>query len=449
MSSNFHPWSWFAVMALAVSSASGADPATDQALDEKINGLLSQVQQLKSEQAAIRQQQQEQERQSVLQQTLTDADRHSQLLDLQGITAGYEDGRFLLRSEDGNFLLHPWLQLQFRSTTDYREDGKLKGKEDDAQTGFEVRRLKFGVDGNLFSPDLTYLFQFAVDRHTGAVGLEMAWVKYHFDNTPFAVRAGQFKDPLDHEQLSASRYFPAIDRTLVDDVFANAEGFVKGVSVIYDPGNIVRAEAAFTGGEKNVNTNFQQFPTAGIPADWGAAARVEYKAFGGWRDYEQITAYGIRRDTLVFGGGADYTETGHSDALLHVADVQYQNLQGWSLYAAYLGRYTARSTTAKGADTYDPTARFQAAWAIDPHWEPYARYEYIKFDGREFAAHTKTTVHVVTAGLNYYLFGTSAKVSLDVSYLPNGSPVADDGFGILTDSGHNEVIGRGQIQVVF
>jgi hypothetical protein len=100
-------------------------------------------------------------------------------------------------------------------------------------------------------------------------------------------------------------------------------------------------------------------------------------------------------------------------------------------------------------DTYDSTLRGQVSWAIDRHWEPYARYEYIHFDGHEFATTTRTTVHVITAGANYYLAGFGAKFSLDLSYLPNGSPVADDGFGILTNNGHNELVGRAQFQVVF
>jgi len=435
---------WAAASALTA-TAFAADPTTQPDLSNRIDQLQAEIDQLKAQQSSQKQQQQ----QAALQQAADEAERHSNFLVSEGLTAGYSDGRFLLCSEDGNFLLHPWLQFQFRDTTSYRQDAKNKGTADDTQNGFEVRRLKFGVDGNLFGPDLTYMFQFAVDRHTGNVGLEMAWAKYHIPGTPLFIRAGQFKEPLDHEQLAASRFFPAIDRTLIADVFANAEGFVKGASVIFDQGNSFRAEAAFTGGMKNVNTTFQQFPTPGILADWGAAARAEYKAFGNWKDYDQITAYGVKHDSLVFGAGADYTEAGHTDTLTHVGDVQYQTASGLAVYAAYLGRYTARSTVAKGAYTYDPTARLQVSWALGRHWEPYGRYEYIHFDGREFAARTQTNVQVITAGVNYYLYGLSAKLSLDASYLPEGSPVSDDGTGTLIDSGHNEIIGRAQLQVVF
>lgn len=437
---------WFAV---------AAEPVTPTDVDSQLQAVRNLLDQVKQQEKALAKQEerleQEQQQAKATAEALADADRRTKLLDTQGISAGYVGGRgFFLASDDGNFLLHPWLQFQFRDTTAYRE--RITRGVYDTQNGFEVRRLKFGADGNLFSPDLTYLFQFAVDRHTGNVGLEMAWAKYRIDGTPFAVRAGQFKDPLDHEQLAASRFFPAIDRTYIDDTFANSEGFVKGVSAIYDPGTFVRGEAAYTGGLKNSNTNFQQYPTN--IADWGAAGRAEFKAFGDWKDYERISSYGITARSLVFGVGADYTETGHASALVHVADVQYQSTNGWSLYGAYLGRYNRgvapkNSKSKLTVDTYDPTFRFQASYALNAHWEPYGRFEYIHFDSREFAAGTQTNVQILTGGVNYYLYGQAAKISFDLNYLPNGSPTADDGFGILADNRHNELVGRAQLQVVF
>jgi len=437
----------------AVAPAMAAEPATDSDVKDQFKSVRSLLDQLKiQEQELERKQQlleQKQEQQAAVEQVVEDADRRSKLLDVEGVNAGYASGRGLvLASDDGRFLLHPWLQFQFRNTTTYREH--IATGMDDTQSGFELRRLKFGADGNLFSRDFNYFIQFAIDRHTGNVGLEMAWVKYRFDGSPFAIRAGQFKDPLDHEQLAASRFFPAIDRTFINDTFANAEGFIKGLSVIYDPNASLRAEAAFTGGLKNFNTNFQQYPTN--LADWGSAARVEYKASGDWKDYERITAYAIKRRSLVIGTGADYTESGHVGSLVHVVDAQYQSINGWSLYGAYLGRFrrgVASKNTRGNVETYDATARFQASYALDAHWEPYGRFEYVHFNGHEFAKGTQPNVQIVTGGVNYYLYGQSAKITVDINYLPNGSPIADDGFGILANNRHNELVGRAQLQFVI
>jgi len=449
---------WLAAVTLATSSLTGAALAdsspspvppsapsapTTQDVNSRIDALQNEITQLRAEQ---KEQKAEAEKQAIG-SVLNDADHHSQLLDAQGVLAGYTNGRFVLQSEDGKYLAHPWLQAQFRDVTAYREKG-VDGR-DNTQTGFEVRRLKFGADGNLFGDQLTYFTQFAADRKTGNVQLEMAWGKYQFDHSPFAIRAGQFKDPFDHEQLLASKYYAPVERSLTNDLFANAEGFVKGVTLVYDPGTFIRAEGGFTGGLRNYWTNFEQYPTTGITTDYGAAGRVEYKPFGAWKEYEQGTAYGAKTNTLVFGGGTDFTETSSQEVFSHVGDVQYTTSTGWSLYAAYLGRYTRNNSTAKKVDTYDPTLRAQASWAIDKNWEPYARYEYIHFDGKEFAAGTNTNVHVIDLGVNYYIYGQSLKLTLDAEYLPNGSPVADDGSGVLANNGRNIWVGRAQVQLLL
>ena len=71
--------------------------------------------------------------------------------------------------------------------------------------------------------------------------LEAAYGKYHVPDSPFYLKAGQFKAPLDHEQILASRYLTAQDRTLTNDLFTGGEGFVQGASVIYDNNGPVRA----------------------------------------------------------------------------------------------------------------------------------------------------------------------------------------------------------------
>ena len=380
-----------------------------------------------------------------------DARRRSSILDADGISAHYTDGRLLIRSADGNFQLHPWLQFQLRNVTTDRQDAKQDGSSSDTQNGFEVRRLKFGADGNIFSPNFTYMTQFSVDRKSGDTDLEMAWAKYHFGNTPFAIRAGQFKDPLDHEQLEASRNFAPIERTIVDDTFANGEGFIQGVSLLYEPADKnVRGEVAFTDGLRNFNNNFEDYPTAGNSADYGAAGRFEYKVFGRWRDYDKLAGLGTKDPTLVFGVGADYTEAGHTGSLVHVADAQYVDPSGWLFYGAYLGRFTKDNTVGTfTGDTYDSTARGLVSYAINAHWEPYLEYSYIHFDPATLAADADASVHMITLGTNYYFFGHNAKLQFDVSYLPNGSPITDDGAGVLTDNHSNELIARGQFQLLL
>jgi hypothetical protein len=336
-----------------------------------------------------------------------------------------------------------------RNVTTFRQGGKDDGAENDTQNGFEIRRLKIGFEGNVISPDLTYNFIWATNRNDGTPELEAAFVRYHFESTPYSVRMGQFKDPLDHEQLGSTKYTAAIDRTLIDDQFAKGEGYVQGVSLMYDNSNNVRGEVAFTDGLGSTNQNFQDFPTNS--ADWGAAGRVEYKLFGKWRDYERLSMYGVKDDLLVAGAGADYTEAGSTGFLTHVADVQYDNKNGIGLYGAYLGRFGKGVDTGTSSDTYDWTLRGQVAYSIDRHWEPYFQVEYIDFDPASLSVGTEdqNEVPVIRVGTNYYLHGDAARFQVDLSYLPNGSPVSDTGLGILQNDGQNEFVFRAQFQLLL
>ena len=380
-------------------------------------------------------------------EALRDADRRQPRMDMSGLTAGWDDDRgFFLRSDDGNFLLSPFSLLQVRGATAVRQHSN-PGGDPDTQSGFEIRRLQLGLNGHVFSPDFTYrIFWQSSELTTGNLSLLMAWVQYRFHGTPWVIGGGQFKDPLDHEQLISDAKQLASDRTFVDDNLAGGEAFSRGVTLRYDDQGPLRAEAALTSGFNVPNTNFQPFPTN--PDDFGLAARGEYKLFGDWRDYEQFSSQGNHANLLVVGAGVDYTEAGHTDFIRHVIDAQF-NPGPFGLYAAYLGRYTRGNTAGRGGNTYDPSARAQVSYTITPHWEVFGRYDYLHFDEREFKTATRSTVHEITGGLNYYFFGQNAKITLDVSYLPSGSPAADAGNDILANTGHGELVARGQFQLLL
>ena len=445
-----------ALAAIALATASTAayaaeDQQTPQQLQEEVKQLREAVKELQAQRAnppftAA-------DVDAAVDSVLRDANRRTQLMATDaGFMGGWDNG-FKIQSADGNFLLHPWFQFQFRNVTNFRQDAKQNGEGDDFQNGFELRRMKFGFDGNVFSKDVTYLFLWATDRHDGVPKLEDAWVKYKFADN-LAVKAGQIKNPLDHEQIVSSKYQLGVERTLIAGVFVNGDDYVQGVSLIMDNGsNPLRGEVAITDGIRSQNQNFQDFPstTSGNSpnSDWGAAGRVEYKLMGDWKDYDHFTAMGNKSDLLVLGAGADYTEAGHTGALVHVADVQYATAGGLSLYGAYLGRYTARNASAGNSDTYDSTVRFFAGFMVNPKLEPFAQYQYIHFDSAAVSAGTENTVHDITVGINYYLKGQAAKLTVDASYLPNGTPVSDDSSGVLANNGKNEIVIRAQFQLLL
>lgn len=444
-----------AILALAVAAGLGsgsvraAEPTTQELVDQ-IKALEAKVEQLQSTQKTQDQRLSAASVDATVSSVLSDADRRSQLLQTSGnFTAGYTKGKFIIQDEAGTFLFHPWLQFQPRFVANYRENGKQAGAADDVETGFEIRRMKLGFDGNVFTPDLTYLFLWATDRNSGNFVLEEAWARYKFGD--FAIKGGQFKDPFGHESQTSSKKLMAAERTILTDLFTGGDNFVQGVSLAFDNGGPVRAEIAYTDGANQPNRNFQDFPTTGINANFGAAARVEYLAAGKWASYEDFSAMGNKEDLLVLGGGVDLTQAGTSNILLHTLDLQFET-GPLGIFLAYMGRYTDDAVVTGGsgrANLYDYGAIAQASYMLNDKWEPFVRYDYLRLDGEGVAAGSETDIHEIAIGVNYYMKGHSAKITLDATWLPNGAPVADTGADILVNNGDNEYLFRAQFQLLI
>jgi hypothetical protein len=440
---------------MGLSLACGASISLAQTAEPTTRELLEQVRQLQSKVGKLEAQQQQSSAEhraavdETVERVLRDADRRSRLMQSEGFTAGYNNGKFIIQSADGNFLVHPWFQFQFRSTTNARDGAD--GDDWSTENGFEVRRMKIGFDGNVFSPKTTYLFLWATSRSTGNLSLEEAWVK-HAISDEWAVQGGQFKDPFAHESLVSSKKQLAADRTLITDIFTGGDNFVQGVAAHYTQ-KAWRASAAFTDGARNnFNQNFQDFPTNN--ADWGAAGRVEIKFAGDWKAYDDFSAMGTKDDLFVLGAGVDYTEAGSTGLFLHTVDAQYENPNGLGAYAAFLGRYqkdgpvNAAATTAD-SDLYDWGLIVQASYLLQNNWEPFVRYDFLNLDEDNLPAGSEHEVHTFTAGVNYYMHGHESKFTFDLMYLPNGSPVADDGAGILANDGETEFVFRAQYQLLL
>jgi hypothetical protein len=448
----FNPALVIASLGLAASSALAAEPTTAD-LKAQIDALQAKVNQLEStqqtDQAAIT---------ASIQQVLADADKHSKMLDIAGSTAGYDPAKGLfIGTEDGSTWIHPFFQFQPRYEASYADKAKVDGNGS-TSNGFEIRRMKFGADGNVFSKDLTFKFQWFTDQDGGGVALQDAWVKYVINGGPWAVRGGQFQDPYAHESLVGGRKLLSVERSYIGDILGNGDNYVQGITGIYDPNSNWRVEGGFTDGIGSQNTDFQNFPVNG--AGYGLAGRFEYQMIGsGFKGYDQFTALNQTEDSLVFGVGTDYTETGSNQSVNGTIDASYQNTTGLSLYAAALGRYAkvkAGTFDAEGDEMhnygFDYGIFAQAGYLFNPQWEVFGRYgyNYIGSITAEGIGHDiKKNVNEITAGVNYYIHGQACKISADVTYLPNGAPIADLGAGVQANTGATEVIGRVQFQLLI
>lgn len=416
-----------------------AEPTT-QELVEQIKQLRTKVEQLEA-----RQNQSSAEITATIDQMVKDAQQRSRFL-LQAtdenLLAGHESNHFFIRSDDGNYLIIPSLELAMRNVTNFsRNNG-----DDSVENGFDIRRLRLRFEGHAITPDLTYAIQFTAPPNSGDARIDDAWVKYQF-HPGWYVKGGQFKDPLLHEQLVSGRRQIAADRPLlVVEMTGSPENRVQGVTVMYDAAKQPwRLEAGFTDGITSENTNFRDFPVNST--NFGAVARLEYFAQGDRKAYDDFTALGNDKDLLVFGAAGDITQAGSDSVWLHTLDAQWENTRGVGLYAAYVGRIIETSDN----DSYDWGIQAQGNYLFaPPRWEGFARYEFIHLDDEVnfVSGESEDSFHVFTLGVNYYIHRHYAKFTIDASYLPNGAPSDQPTLGIL-GADDSEFLLRGQFQLIL
>jgi hypothetical protein len=391
---------------------------------------------------------------------LRDADKRSQLLQMEGFTAGWtRDKGFTVQSADGNWRLNPYFQFQFRAVQNWRHsepvfdtDGDLLGfdEDDDSQFGFEIRRMKFGFRGNAFSPNLTYDFRWETFENSGVVTLENATIKYQFADQ-WAFMVGQFKDNVFHEETTSSGKQLAVDRSMVNEVLGGGQtDYVQGVALIYGSrDNPVRGQLAFHDGLNTDNTNWteHQGGALALAPNWGVSARAEFKVMGDWVSYDDFTAMGNKSDLLVIGAGFDITEDGNNYACLHTIDAQWENTAGLSVYVAYYAICSNFEGTIGSA--YDCGGIAQVGYMINPEWEAFGRYGYMDISQDGPVQTPESSYHELTVGANWYVGGGhDCKVTIDATWLCKGAPFDIEGIGYLA-SDKQEFIIRGQFQLLL
>ncbi len=449
-------------VAMVMERARAAEPSTAELL-QKIEQLEDNVGELRSKVAELENRPVNQtDVDATVAQVLSDAEERSRLMQVEGFTAGYSKGAFVIQSADGNFRLQPFLNYQVRHNTTWREDGKALSaggsSDDDIQNGWELRRLKFGFKGNAFSPKLTYSLLWATGRRDGTVTLEEGWVQYAFA-TDWSVRLGQFKAPLYKESLVSSTRLLAAERSMLADQLFGADNFVQGVSLNYSPAGPVRATVSYNDGFASANTNYQDPGTSvntrpNNTTNFGFTGRTEYLVFGDWKAADDFTSVGVKTDTLVLGAAVDATQSGDTTAYRHTADLTYKLSGGLSLFASFGGNYSTDVATGTGAaavvdDTYTWGGVAQVSYLIpDTKWEPFGRYTFIALDDPSASPAQGDQLSEITVGVNYYFAGQSAKVTVDLGYLPEGSPTSADGAAVLQNEGAEFYL-RAQFQLLL
>jgi hypothetical protein len=401
-------------------------------------------------------------------------------MDAVGLTGVWDAARqqFFLGTEDGTFYLHPAVYFQFRGIVNDREQFK-KHHTDDTQMGFEVRRLKFAFDGNLFTPDLTYKFQWQ-DSIAGAPTLEYGWVQYVLlkrigGTGDVAIRAGQFKDIVFKEEFTGDPFQLLVERSLANVLVggnAPLSNLTQGVDFMWlGKESPLHAELLIHNGFGSALTAFTQprgtavvFPQVPAnpptnPSFGGATARVDYKVFGDWADTTDFTGMNSgKKDLLDLGAGVDYTSAQGEEALRYTVDAQYQIAKKLSIFAAGFGdNFMFRSVKSPKTTPHilnNFGAMIEGGYLITPAWQLVGRYTIVRLDPKvKPAGFTFSTFQEISAGLNWYgpngSWGNHLKLTVDLNYLPDGTP-AFGGLEYLASTGrHDEIVLRSQLQLWF
>jgi len=453
-------------------AAYAAEPTTQQDLLDKINSLQAQVDALKAQAAAPTTAPavaNDQQIADATQRVLQEADSHNQFFDsTTGVTGGWNSDKmqFFVASTDGNFYFHPGIAFQERYVAGYRT------APDVWSDGFETRRMKFYFDGNVFTPDLTYKFQWQDSQTGGAPTLEYGWaqliVMHDVGPGDVGIKVGQTKNYASKEQaIVGDTNQLMVERSLNDSVIGgNSMGgpLIEGVDFVYTGSKTpVHGDLMFNGGNGSGLSSFPDTTPAGLQNNFGAAVRGDYKVFGDWADNADLTGQQAKHDFLDIGAGADFTQgqtalpvgTPSSDAYRWDLDAQYTVAQKFVVYGAFQGDFVQANDPASVKlvrhHMLNTGELIQAGYFLNPAWELAARYDVANIDKHDKIG-AQGLFQEVGFGVNWFLgdqgsWGNHAKITFDADYLPNGNPTASGLDYLASPSDHTAVVFRAQFQL--
>jgi hypothetical protein len=442
-----------AVMALtaSISAATGdGAPVDTQRDDQTIAELRAAVADLKGQVDALKAQSnaswlteaRAQEIRSLVQDVLADADTRASLLQ-SDVTAGWDkDKGFFIASSDGNYLLRIGGQLQIRYVYNNQDDSP----SDDNRSGFELRRSKLILRGNVVDPTWQYEAQFNSDRATGVFVLEDAgWIQKDF-GSGWKVTAGQMKAPFLREEILSSQRLLAVERSLVNSFFT--AGTVQGVRVGWQ-GDNVRLWGMYHDGNRSLNTAWNAEDT-----EFAFSGRAEFLLQGAWKTLEDYNSFKDDGHGLVLGAAANYSrqEFGNSvndtevDNLGLTADATL-DLGGISAAGAVM--YRSLDSDAAGFTGSDQIGFLvRGGVFLTDSVELYAQYEWADADTAAVE-----DLNVITVGVTKYFNKHGLKWQSDIGFAldPVSAAFAQESAGWRADSASNDgqVVFRSQFQLLF
>ncbi len=423
---------------------------TIDALKKEIAELRTTVADLKAAQEAAAQSDGERwlnqsraaEIKALVADAVADADSRASLLQ-NGMTAGYDKG-FFLRSADGNWSLNVKGQIQLRYTwNNARDQGTLTPPEPDNLYGFEVRRLKITLSGTVVDPSWEYEVKLA-NNPSGNMIIDNAWIQKSFEGN-FAIRAGQFKLPFLLEESTADPRQLGIDRSYVNELYK--QDYSKAIQGSW-AGDDFRAWAAYSDGFASRNTVWNAATANDV------TGRVEWKAFGEWKQFSDMTSFPGSQNALMLGGAVNWQENKYgpkTQRLGWTVDASWKS-DGWNVFAYVTGNSVDPAT---GASADQLGAVIQAGCFLSDTWEIYGRCEWSDLDGASPTGaalpSSNDLVSMITAGVTWYIDKLNLKWQNDIGVGFEPVPLDQNGIGWRQDAVgvDGQVVVRSQFQLLF
>lgn len=240
---------------------------------------------------------------------------------------------------------------------------------------FRIRRMRVKLDGWIYTKDLSYELQWDLADTSGNDLLD-ANLDYDFTGGKklFRLKAGQFKAPFNHQQLTSSGNFQLVDRSILDAFFV--PGRQLGVQLWGQVGPETVPDfvdwrfGVFNGnGRTSTANDNDEFEYVGrvMVSPWGSVGFSE----------ANIEAYDLRlsfageynnNDTIV--QPATGARTG-SDVETFGAAVVLKALKSLFLYGQY---HQGESESPTGAEVDREGWLVQGGWLLTPKWEIAGRW---------------------------------------------------------------------------
>ena len=224
------------VTAVAVAGTGFAGENESVAADDRVarlEALLTAQQQkistLEGQVAAASSQDVEKARTDAIKQQIREVLNEREFRDsLMGSTiqAGYNDG-FYIGSSDEKFLMKFNGHMQVRWTfyeTQTRNKYLLPDRDRDDKTGFSMDRIRFSINGHVYSKDLTYNLTLRADAADQQdVVAHYAYLNYRFRDE-FQIQAGLFQLASTMDSLLDNSGYQGVDLGLYNAVFGLGNG---------------------------------------------------------------------------------------------------------------------------------------------------------------------------------------------------------------------------------